>query len=50
MKNKNRIKLVFLLFFILGILLITTNVQAAGINGTTIVLNPRAWWKLYRLC
>lgn len=36
---KNKIKLAFVLFFIFGILLLSTTVQAAGIEGTTIVLN-----------
>lgn len=50
MKYKSRIKLVLVMFFTIGILLINSRVQAAGVNGTTIVLNPRSWWKLYWVC
>lgn len=51
MEKKNIIKkfvLAILFFFIM--LTISNKVQAAGVDGTTIVLNPRAWWKLDRLC
>ena len=47
MKYKHRIKLVLVMFFTIGILLVSSRVQAAGVNGTTIVLNARSWGKLY---
>lgn len=46
-RNKIKILLYTLLIFIT--LTLATSVEASGINGTTIVLNPRTWWKLYRL-
>lgn len=49
MKHKNKIKLILAIFFTIGILLISSRVQAVGINGTTIVLNPRSWRQLYWL-
>ncbi len=39
---------IFLTIFVVFIL--NCNAMAAGIDGTTIVLNPRTWWKLDRLC
>lgn len=36
------IRVLIILIIVLGI---TLNVKAAGIDGTTIVLNPRTWWK-----
>lgn len=47
-RNKIKILLYTLLIFIA--LTLASNVQAAGVDGTTIVLNPRTWWNLDRLC
>ena len=51
MKNKNIIKFTAIIIFtIYAMFILNAKVQAAGIEGTTIVLNPRAWWRLDRLC
>jgi len=42
MKKKKIIFLFVLTIF--SILALTTKVHAAGLNGTTIVINPRSWW------
>ena len=46
---KSRIKIIICFIFIVTVMILTSKVQAAGVNGTTIVLNPRAWWYLDRL-
>jgi len=50
LKMKKRRMSFFILLFIFIIVVLNSTVYAAGINGTTIVLNPRTWWKLDRLC
>ena len=51
MKNKNLLKLITIVFIaIIEIFILNTKVHAAGIEGTTIVLNPRSWWRVDRLC
>lgn len=45
-----KIKILLMLLFIFIVIAITSNTQAAGVDGTTIVLNPRTWWRLDRLC
>ena len=51
MKKRNIIKFVTIVFFtIFAIFILNTRVQAAGIEGTTIVLNPRTWRRMDRLC
>ena len=47
---KSRIKIILCFIFVILVMMITSKVQAAGVDGTTIVLNPRAWWYLDRLC
>ena len=50
-KNSNILKIAVILFIIITeILIFSVKVQAAGIEGTTIVLNPRSWWRMDRLC
>lgn len=48
--NKNIIKILVLLFFMVAILLCYQQVEAAGVDGTVIVLNPRTWWNMDRMC
>lgn len=48
--KRNKTKILLYALFIFTIVTITSNVQAAGIEGTTIVLNPRSWWKLGGVC
>lgn len=48
--KENRIKILLYTLFIFVIITLASNVYAAGVDGTTIVLNPRSWWKLDRLC
>lgn len=48
--NKNKIILLIVFALIMIILLFNNQSQAAGVNGTVIVLNPRSWWNVGRLC
>ena len=41
---KSRIRIVLCFIFIIVVMILTSKVQAAGVDGTTIVLNPRTWW------
>lgn len=51
MKNRNIIRYVLIVFLAIFIIFIlNTTVQAAGVDGTTIVLNPRPWRRMDRLC
>ena len=43
-------KMLILLIFIFFIVLLSNSVQAAGIDGTVIVLNPRTWRNMDGLC
>ena len=43
-------KVVIFISILFLFLFIHNSVQAAGVDGTTIVLNPRTWWNLDRLC
>ena len=47
--EQNIIKITISLIFITIILILTNSVQAAGVDGTTIVLNPRTRRRLDRL-
>lgn len=47
MKKTTIVKILILLSFIF---LIAHPIQAAGVEGTTIVLNARTWWLMDRLC
>lgn len=40
---------ILFVFLFIG-LVAFSSVQAAGLDGTTIVLNPRTWWKLDWMC
>lgn len=42
MKN-NKVKTLLYTLFIFIVITLTSKVQAAGVDGTTIVLNPRPW-------
>jgi len=48
--KENTIKILLYTLFLFVAITLTSCVQAAGVNGTTIVLNPRTWWSLDRLC
>ena len=48
--KKNRIKILLYTLLIFIVLTLASSVQAAGVNGTTIVINPRTWWEMDRLC
>ena len=51
MKSKKILKLITILFItMIEIFILNTKVHAAGIEGTTIVLNPRPWGRVDRLC
>lgn len=49
-KVKQNIVRIIYLIFITAMMTLTNSVQAAGVDGTTIVLNPRTWWKLDWMC
>lgn len=40
---KSRIKVILCLIFTTFIIILASEVQAAGVDGTTIVINPRSW-------
>ena len=48
--KRNKIKILLYTLLIFTILTLASSVQAAGVDGTTIVLNPRTWCNLDRLC
>ena len=51
MKQKFLLKDIVIVFItIFAIFILNTKTQAAGIEGTTIVLNARTWWRMDRLC
>lgn len=47
---KNKIKILIFTLFVFIIITLASSVQAAGVDGTTIVINPRTWRRLDRLC
>lgn len=49
MKN-NKLKILLYTLFIFIAITLASKVQASGVDGTTIVLNPRTWCKLDRMC
>lgn len=48
--KKSSIRVGIILFLIGIVFLFVNYVQAAGVDGTVIVLNPRAWWNLGWVC
>ena len=40
---KNKVKILLYILFIFIVIGLISNIQAAGVDGTTIVLNPRTW-------
>lgn len=48
--KNNSIKIIFIVVFMFLIISFIDKVQAAGIDGTTIVLNARTWWLVDRMC
>ena len=47
---KSKLKILLYTVFIFIAITLYSKVQATGVDGTTIVLNPRPWCKLDRLC